>query len=1232
MNIKFVGREKGGNMGKFAEELRKKIIILDGAMGTCIQDYNLEEEDYRGEEFKDFTFVQKGNNDILSITKPEIIREIHKNYLEAGADIIETNTFNGTRISQADYGLEKEVYRLNYESAKLAREACDEFTAKNPEKPRFTAGSMGPTNKTASISPDVEDPGYRNITFDELVENYREQVEGLVDGGVDLLLIETIFDTLNAKAAIFASDMVLTEKNLDIPIMISGTLTDRSGRTLSGQTLDAFTASVGHDRVISIGLNCAFGAKDLIPFIKSLSKSTEKYVSVYPNAGLPNELGQYTEKPEETAAFLRELFEGRHLNIVGGCCGTTPNHIRAISEMACKYETRKIPDLDITCVLSGLEPLKLKKDINFVNIGERTNVSGSRKFARLIREEKYEEALSIARNQVENGAQVVDVNMDDAMLDAKKEMVKFLNLIVSEPDISKVPIMVDSSKWEVIEAGLKCIQGKSIVNSISLKEGKEEFLKRARLIKKYGAAVVVMAFDEKGQADTLDRRIEICKKSYEILVNELGFPPEDIIFDPNILAIATGIEEHNNYAVDFIETIKWIKANLPYAKISGGVSNLSFSFRGNNIVREAMHSVFLYHAIKEGMDMGIVNPGMIQVYDDIDKELLKRVEDVVFNKYEGATEALIDYAEEIKNKSHQGSTKKNILEWREKDVNERLSYSLVKGITDYIEEDIEEARPKFERALEVIEGPLMSGMNHVGILFGEGKMFLPQVVKSARVMKKAVSVLLPYIESEKTKASSKAGKILMATVKGDVHDIGKNIVGVVLACNNFEVVDLGVMVPCEEIIAKAKELEVDAIALSGLITPSLDEMCYVAKEMEKEKLNIPIMIGGATTSKLHTAVKIAPNYNGGVVYSTDASNSVNVSKKLCSETKEEYLKEINEEYAKIKREYMKKNVKYISIEEARRNKLQLIWEKEEIVEPASMGIKIYKEFSLEKLEAYIDWTFFFVAWGMKEMYPEIMENKKYKEEASKLLADAKLYLKEMIEKKEVKANGVIGIFPANSVDDDIEVYDPDTGALITKFHTLRQQLEKDEEANLSLSDYIAPKSSGRRDYIGAFAVTGGIDVDKLAARYEAENDDYSSLMVRLIASRFAEAFVELLHEEVRRKIWAYEKGPKKKIENLLRMDYEGIRPAIGYPSFPDHSEKEVLFSLLNVEKNTGISLTENFAMYPGASVSGLIFAGKKAKYFNVEKISLDQVEDYANRKNISLEEAEKLLGHNLNYK
>ncbi len=1219
---------------KLIKALNERIVILDGAMGTCIQDYKLEEEDYRGEELKDYHFDQKGNNDLLSITKPQVIEEIHRAYLEAGSDIIETNTFNGTRISQGDYGLEEYVYRLNFESAKLAKKVCDEFTEKDPSKPRFVAGAVGPTNKTASISPDVEDPGYRNITFDDLVKDYSEQVEGLIDGGVDAILIETIFDTLNAKAAIFASDKVMEEKGVNLPIMISGTLTDKSGRTLSGQTLEAFVASVKHDRVISIGLNCAFGAKELIPFIKSLSKTLDRFISIYPNAGLPNELGEYTELPQETSSLLKELFEERHLNIVGGCCGTTPKHIGAIARLASDYEGRIIPEVERTCILSGLEPLKITKEINFVNVGERTNVAGSLKFARLIREEKYEEALSIAREQVENGAQIVDVNMDDAMLDAKKEMVKFLNLIVSEPDISRVPIMVDSSKWDVIEAGLKCLQGKSIVNSISLKEGEEEFIEKATLVKKYGAAVVVMAFDEKGQADTYERRIEICKKSYDILVYKVGFPPEDIIFDPNILAIATGIEEHNNYAVEFIDTIKWIKANLPHAKISGGVSNLSFSFRGNNVVREAMHSVFLYYAIKEGMDMGIVNPGMLQVYDDIDKELLKKVEDVIFNKYEGATEALIDFAEEIKNSASGEKAKKNTLEWREKSVQERLTYSLVKGITDFIESDVEEARPQYARALEVIEGPLMDGMNVVGDLFGDGKMFLPQVVKSARVMKKAVSVLLPYIEAEKSgAASSKSGTILMATVKGDVHDIGKNIVGVVLACNNFEVIDLGVMVPCEEILAKAKELNVDAIALSGLITPSLDEMCHVAREMEKNGFTIPLMIGGATTSKLHTAVKVSPNYKNGVVHSTDASNAVSVAKKLCGQEREAYLEEVYAEYEKIRQDYGDKNTKYLTLKEARRNSLKLKWTEENIRKPKFVGTKVYKNYPLKDLLPYFDWTFFFLAWEMKVMYPEIMDDPKYKDAAKKLMEEAKVYLKDLVEKGELKANGVVGIYPCNSVGDDIEVYNPENGELLTVFHTLRQQHERREgEFNLALSDYIAPKESGLTDYIGGFVVTGGIGEKEIVDRFIADHDDYSSLMVRVLATRFAEAFAELIHEIVRKELWAYAPDEDLTVQEKLRMKYEGIRPAIGYPSLPDHSEKRELFDLLKVEENTGVKLTENFAMYPGASVSGLIFGGKDAKYFNLTKLSLDQIEDYANRKGMEVVEVEKLLAHNLNYR
>ena len=1218
-------------MAKLVEEFKKRIIILDGAMGTSIQKYKLQEEDYRGEEFKNHPHDQRGNNDLLSVTKPQIISDIHRAFLEAGADILETNTFNGTRISQSDYGMEEEVYRINYESAKIARQLCDEFTAANPEKPRFVAGAVGPTNKTASMSPKVEDPSFRNVFFDDLVVNYKEQISGLIDGGADCLLIETIFDTLNAKAAIFAADTILEERGLELPIMMSGTLTDRSGRTLSGQTLDAFVASVNNERVVSVGLNCAFGAKDLLPFIKNLSKTVNKFVSVYPNAGLPNELGEYNELPTETATYLKQLFEEGHINIVGGCCGTTDKHIKAIADLAKDYKPRVIPEIPVVTTLSGLEILRITKEMNFINVGERTNVSGSKKFVRLIKEKKYEEALSIAREQVENGAQIIDINMDDAMLDAKEEMVKFLNLIVSEPEISKVPIMIDSSKWEVIEAGLKCLQGKSIVNSISLKNGEEEFIEQAKLIKKYGAAVVVMGFDELGQADSYERRIEICGRAYDILVNKVKFPPEDIIFDPNILAIATGIEEHNNYAVDFIETIKWIKKNLPHAKISGGVSNLSFSFRGNDKVREAMHSVFLYYAIKEGMDMGIVNPGLIQVYSDIESTLLQKVEDVVFNKYEGATDALITYAEEVKG-SATSSEKTNKLEWREKSYHDRLVYSLVRGITDFIEEDLEEARPNFARALHIIEGPLMDGMNEVGTLFGEGKMFLPQVVKSARVMKKAVAHLLPFIEAEKDAgASSKAGKVLFATVKGDVHDIGKNIVGVVLQCNNFEVIDLGVMVPAETILQKAIEEKVDIIACSGLITPSLDEMCNIAKEMQKNGFKIPLMVGGATTSKLHTAVKIQPNYEHGVVHSTDASNAVTVAKKLCSENKDEFLMEISNEYAIIRENYGKKDTKYLSLVEARENKENLDWTK--IVKPKFLGIKTFNKFSLKTLREYFDWTFFFLAWELKAMYPEIMDDPKYAEEAKRLMDEANVYLDEIIAQDEIVANGVVGIFPANSVGDSIEVYDEVTGELKEVLHTLRQQHERrDNERNLALSDYIAPKESGYKDYIGLFAVTGGINADEVADRFKAKHDDYSSLMIRILATRFAEAFAEWLHEEVRKELWAYAPNESLTLQEKLRTKYEGIRPAIGYPSLPDHSEKATLFRLLEVEKNTGITLTENFAMAPGASVSGIIFGHTDAKYFNITKVSLDQVEDYAKRKGVSIEEVERNLAHNLNYK
>jgi 5-methyltetrahydrofolate--homocysteine methyltransferase len=1214
------------------EELKKKIVILDGAMGTSIQNYKLLEEDYRGDQFKNSSFNQKGNNDLLNITKPEIISEIHEEFLKAGADIIETNTFNANRISQADYGLEDYVFELNKRGAEIAKEAARKYST--PDKPRFVAGALGPTNKTASLSPKVEDPGYRDVDFDYLVEVYKEQIDGLVAGGIDVILIETIFDTLNAKAAVFAANTYMEEKNIKFPIMISGTLTDKSGRTLSGQTLEAFVTSIKNDNVISVGLNCSFGAKDLLPFIEKLSKTEDLYISVYPNAGLPNQFGEYDELPEETSNFLKPLFENRNVNIVGGCCGTTPKHIEKIYELAKNYKPREIPKIKIETKVSGLELLKINEEMNFVNVGERTNVAGSRKFLRLINEKKYEEALSVARDQVEGGAQIIDINMDDGMLNAKEEMVKFLNLVMSEPEIAKVPIMIDSSKWEVIEAGLKCLQGKSIVNSISLKVGEEEFIRQAKLIKKYGAAVVVMAFDEEGQADSYERKIEICKRSYDILTQKVNFNPADIIFDPNILAVATGIEEHNNYAVDFINSVKWIKENLPYAKVSGGVSNISFSFRGNNVIREAMHSVFLYYAIKNGMDMGIVNPNMLQVYDDIPKELLEYVEDVILNRRKDATERLIDYAEKVKDQSSNKDNSKR-LEWRNGTVEERLSHALVKGIVDYINEDVEEARSSYSSALEIIEKPLMAGMNVVGDLFGSGKMFLPQVVKSARVMKKAVEYLMPYIEAEKKEGDSQnEGKVLMATVKGDVHDIGKNIVGVVLACNNFEVIDLGVMVPAEEIIAKAKEHNVDIIGLSGLITPSLEEMTNIVTLMEKENMDIPVMIGGATTSKKHTAVKIAPHYSNGVVHVLDASRTVPVAKKLCNkEKRKEFIKEINEEYKIIRDKFLNRDTDtLLTFQQAKENRLKLNWEKEEIYKPNFVGINYLYDYSLEEISKYIDWTFFFFGWQMKVPYPKIMQDEKYKEEAKKLYDDAQIALKDIINNKLFKANAAYGILPANSVDEYIEVYNnEDREKVLARFNMLRQQ-EKGLENNLSLVDYVAPKNSNRVDYVGFFALTAGHGVKQLAEKYRAEGNEYLAIMYTILGDRLAEAFAELLHEKIRKEIWGYASNENLTVDEELQVKYQGIRPAIGYPSIPDHSEKKVLFELLDVTNKIEILLTENYAMFPTASVCGLYFANKNVKYFNINRIDKEQVEDYAKRKNITFDEARKNLAHNLEYK
>lgn len=1210
------------------EALTNQILVLDGAMGTMIQSYKLVESDFRGERFANISADQKGHNDLLTLTQPDIIKNIHLEFLKAGANIIETNTFNSNAISLIDYQLEELAYELNLEAVKNARRAIEEIQKIDPNTPRWIAGAIGPTNKTTSMSPKVEDPGYRDVSFNDLVEIYTEQIKGLVDGGVDALLIETIFDTLNAKAAVYAADQLLEERGLDLPIMISGTITDNSGRTLSGQTLEAFVTSMKCERLLSIGLNCAFGAKDLIPFIQQLDTLLPVYVSVYPNAGLPNELGEYDETPTTMVGDLKELLENKKVNIVGGCCGTRPDHIAAIAEVVKDASPREIPVVETETRLSGLEMLRINSMSNFVNVGERTNVAGSRKFARLIREEKYEEALSIARSQVENGAQIIDVNMDDAMLDAEKEMDVFLKLLVSEPEISRVPVMIDSSKWTVLEAGLKCVQGKSVVNSISLKEGEEEFIKYATQIKRYGAAAVVMAFDEKGQADTYERRIEICGRAYKILSEKVGFPPEDIIFDPNVLAIATGIEEHNNYAVDFINTVRWIKENLPHAKISGGISNLSFSFRGNNVVREAMHSVFLYHAIKEGLDMGIVNPGMLQIYDEIEPELLEKVEDVVLNRKPDATEILIEFAEGLKS-AGTSQAKKDI--WREKSVNERLSYSLVKGITDYIEEDAEEARQNYPKALEVIEKPLMDGMNIVGELFGDGKMFLPQVVKSARVMKKAVAYLQPFIEEEKSNAADakNAGKILMATVKGDVHDIGKNIVDVVLGCNNFEVIDLGVMVPCSKILEVAKQENVDAIGLSGLITPSLEEMCFVAEEMQREGFDIPLVVGGATTSELHTAVKIEPNYKNGVVHVCDASQSVGIFKKLCDKSKrEEYLAGVKVQYQEVRENHAKqKSADYYSLKEARENAEAIDWTKSPIYKPKKIGLQVQKNFSISEIRKYIDWTFFFVAWELKCMYPEIMEDPDYKDEAKKLFDDANKMLDKIEKENLLEASAVYGLFPANAVGDDIVIYsDEERSSELKRFTQIRQQ-EKFSKglSNLCLSDFIAPIESGRIDYIGAFVVTAGLGIEASLQKYAERHDDYNSIMIKILADRLAEAYTELLHEQIRKEDWAYANGEDLSVEEMLREKYQGIRPAFGYPSLPEHSEKKVLWDFLQVEENIGATLTESYAMYPAASVSGLVLSHPDAIYFSIDKIKEDQVIDYAKRKGISEKEASRLL-------
>ena len=1216
------------------EALNKRILVLDGAMGTMIQRHKLEEEDFRKGHFENHPHPLKGNNDLLALTRPEIIREIHEAYFEAGADIAETNTFSGTSIAQADYHLEHIVYDLNVAAARLAREAADKYTALQPDKPRFVAGSIGPTNRTASISPDVNDPGYRAVNFDQLVEAYTEQVRGLVDGGADILLVETIFDTLNAKAALFAIDQYCEEHGIKMPVMVSGTITDQSGRTLTGQTAEAFLYSVSHIDLLSVGFNCALGARQLKPYVETLAKNAKFRISAHPNAGLPNAFGQYDETPEQMGVQIREYLENNLVNIIGGCCGTTPPHIREIARIAAEYAPHALEKREELPFYSGLEPVTIRKETNFVNIGERTNVTGSRKFARLITEGNYEEALTVALHQVEGGAQILDVNMDEGMLDSEAAMVRFLNLMAAEPDIAKLPVMIDSSKWSVIEAGLKCVQGKSIVNSISLKEGEEKFIEQAKLVKRYGAAVVVMAFDEQGQADSFERRIAICQRAYDILTQKVGFAATDIIFDPNILTVATGIEEHNNYAVDFINATRWIKENLHGARVSGGVSNISFSFRGNDRVREAMHSAFLYHAIRAGLDMGIVNAGQLEVYEEIPKELLERVEDVLLNRRNDATERLVEFAETIKAK---GKVQEKDEEWRKMPVKQRLSHALIKGIVEYIDEDTEECRKLFDRPLQVIEGPLMDGMNIVGDLFGSGKMFLPQVVKSARVMKKAVAYLLPYIEAEKQAGgSSSNGVILMATVKGDVHDIGKNIVGVVLGCNNYEVVDMGVMVPYQQILDKAREVGADIIGLSGLITPSLDEMVTVAREMENQGFTIPLLIGGATTSKTHTAVKIAPQYSGPVVHVLDASRSVPVAGSLLNkELKGTFLNDLGAEYERIREQHANRgqHKEYISIEEARKNKLKLDFSASTIQKPRFTGVKVLDNYDLAELAQYIDWTPFFATWELYGKYPAILSDSVVGTEAVKVFDDAQRMLKQIIDERWLQANGVIGLWPANALGDDVAIYTDETRTSILKtVHHLRQQNKKAEgQPNYCLSDFVAPADSGSNDYIGGFAVTAGIGIEEHIARFEASHDDYSSIMLKALADRLAEAFAERLHQRMRTEFWGYANEDHLSNEDLIIEKYRGIRPAPGYPACPDHTEKAALFELLDASRNTGISLTESFAMYPTAAVSGWYFAHPESRYFGLGKIEKDQVAEYAVRKEMSIEETERWLSPVLAY-
>ena len=1218
------------------QSLQQRILVIDGAMGTMIQDEGLEEADYRGERLASHSLDVKGNNDLLCLTRPDIIEKIHLEYLEAGADLIETNSFNATSIGQDDYQLGHLAYELNLASAKVARKAADAVTARTPEKPRFVAGVLGPTPKTASISPDVNDPGARSITFDQLSEVYLEATLALIEGNVDLLLIETVFDALNAKAAIFAVKEAFDKTGIELPIMISVTFPDTSGRVLSGQNPEAFYNAIAHANPLIVGSNCGRRYSEIRPFLEELSNVSDCYFSAHLNAGLPNAFGEFDETPEIMHDDFREFAQRGFLNLAGGCCGTTPAHIRAIADAVAEVEPRKLPDIAPACRLSGLEPFNISTDSLFVNIGERCNVTGSAKFKRLILDDDYEAALEVARIQVEDGAQIIDINMDEGMLDAEKAMVTFLNLIASEPDISRVPIMVDSSKWSAIEAGLKCIPGKPVVNSISLKAGEEEFIEQARLCLRYGAAVVVMAFDEDGQADNLERRKQICKRSYDLLVDKIGFNPRDIIFDPNIFAVATGIEEHNNYAVDFIEGTRYVKQALPGALVSGGVSNVSFSFRGNNAVREAIHSVFLYHAIKAGMDMGIVNAGQLAVYDDLPDNLRDAVEDVVLNRREDGTERLLDVAEQYR-ETGGAEGRKEDLSWREQDVSKRIEHALVKGINTYVVEDAEEARLQFDRPIQVIEGPLMDGMNVVGDLFGEGKMFLPQVVKSARVMKQAVAHLQPFIEEEKSGGSSSNGKILMATVKGDVHDIGKNIVGVVLQCNNFEVIDLGVMVACEEVLRVAKEEQVDIIGLSGLITPSLDEMVHVASEMQRLDFHVPLLIGGATTSNAHTAVKIEPQYNNDIVaYVPDASRSVSVATQLMNETKNRFITERREQYKTVRERIANREpkAKRLSYAEAVSRAPQLEWDNYQPPRPSFVGTRVFDEFPLQGLIDTIDWTPFFITWELAGKFPAILEDSIVGEQAKELFRDAQAMLKRIVDEDLLTAKGVIGFWPAARKDsDDVQLFsDESRGETLATLHHLRQQTDKPGgKPNLSLADYVAPEGSGIEDYVGGFCVTTGHGVDELAAQFEANHDDYSSIMLKALADRLAESFAEHMHRMVRKELWGY--APQESLDNaeLIRERYQGIRPAPGYPACPDHTEKATLFKLLDATKNADVTLSDSYAMSPASSVSGFYYAHPEAKYFAVGKIGKDQVEDIATRKNESFATMERWLRPNLNY-